>query len=116
MESKNDELTRLSDAVTLLSDRYNILLTEIERLKITKWIDGHDTTHFIVINALWHHTMMLLTRVDDRYIAIVHKQINLLKDVANNELFRKAIAIRKNSKLCNLPLIILYWTRSLIHI
>jgi hypothetical protein len=39
VESKNDEVSRLSDAVTLLSDRYNILLTEMERLKITKYID-----------------------------------------------------------------------------
>ena len=36
VESKNDEVSRLSDAVTLLSDRYNILLMEMERLKTTK--------------------------------------------------------------------------------
>jgi integrase len=36
VENKNDEVSRPSDAVTLLSDRYNILLTEMERLKITK--------------------------------------------------------------------------------
>jgi hypothetical protein len=36
VESKNDEVGRLSDAVTLLSDRYNILLMEMERLKTTK--------------------------------------------------------------------------------
>jgi hypothetical protein len=36
VESKNDEVSRLSDAVTLLSDRYNILLTEMDRLNATK--------------------------------------------------------------------------------
>jgi hypothetical protein len=32
VESKNDEVSRLSDAVTLLSDRYNILLTELNNM------------------------------------------------------------------------------------
>jgi hypothetical protein len=36
VESKNDEVSRLTEAITLLSDRYNILLTEMERLKIYK--------------------------------------------------------------------------------
>jgi hypothetical protein len=36
VQSKNDEVSRLSDAVTLLSDRYNILLMEMERLKTAK--------------------------------------------------------------------------------
>jgi hypothetical protein len=36
VESKNDEVSRLGDAVTVLSDRYNVLLTEMERLKISK--------------------------------------------------------------------------------
>jgi hypothetical protein len=36
VENKSDEVSRLSDAVTLLSNRYNILLTEMDRLKATK--------------------------------------------------------------------------------
>jgi uncharacterized small protein (DUF1192 family) len=36
VESKDDEVSRLTEAVTLLSDRYNILLTEMERLKASK--------------------------------------------------------------------------------
>jgi hypothetical protein len=34
VESKNDEVSRLSDAVTLLSDRYNILLLKWNDLRL----------------------------------------------------------------------------------
>ena len=36
VENKNDEVSRLIDAVTLLSDGLNILLTEMERLRAAK--------------------------------------------------------------------------------
>lgn len=35
LESKDEQVARLNDTVTVLSDQYNVLFSEIERLKNT---------------------------------------------------------------------------------